>query len=121
MRHPLAVIGLLSVIVSGCFCGGGPNQHRVANAESTITVANESSFVITEVLITQVNSATWGPNLLRDVLFPGEQITVEVACDTYDVLIADEYGRDCILGAVDLCFSNELWVIDNSTLRFCGF
>jgi hypothetical protein len=68
-----------------------------------------------------VNQSNWGPNLLPDVLFSTEQITVLVSCNTYDVMVVDDLQRDCVLGSLDLCFSDQLWVIDNFTLRNCGY
>lgn len=120
MHRLLMLTGLFAAAVSGCYCGPG-QVPGPGNSDGTITIDNASGFVITEIRVTPVNSRNWGPNLLADVLFPGEQITVRVACDTYDVLVADEFARDCILGPIDLCFSDELWAIDNYTLRSCGF
>ncbi len=117
-RSPILPGLLLVAVASGCFCG--PSQGHF-NDDGALTIQNASRFVITELLITPMHSSTWGPNLLSDVLFPGEQITVRVQCDTSDALIADEFGRDCVLPAIDLCFSNQRWVIDDRTLRLCNF
>jgi len=77
--------------------------------------------VLTGVYVGPVNQSSWGPNLLPDVLFVSEQITVQVSCSTYDVMVTDDRQRDCVLGNLDLCFSDQLWVIDNGTLRNCGY
>ena len=106
---------LATVFASGCFVG--PNS----NSDGTITIDNASSHVLAEVRVTAVDSTTWGPNLLRDFLYPDEQLTVSVVCDTYDVLVSDDRARDCVLGHVDLCFSDKIWTIDNTTLRNCAF
>jgi hypothetical protein len=117
MSKPLVLTSLLAMLASGCFYPVGPGP----DPDGTITIENGSSYVLTEVRVTPVDSSSWGPNLLRSALYPDERLTVSVACDTYDVLISDEYARDCTLESVDLCFSDKLWVIDNGTLRYCAF
>ena len=85
--------------------------------DSTLTVVNQSDFVIQEVYITDVNASGWGPNLLSgDVLFPGESMVIhDIACDVYDALIVDETGLECQLLGIDLCFDDATWVITNNT------
>lgn len=116
----LILSGVLAAFASGCFFSSGPTSAGPAS-DGTITIRNGSSYVLAEVRVTQVASSSWGPNLLGDVLYPNEQVTITVACDTYDVLVSDDRARDCVLGAIDLCFADELWVIDNATLRNCSF
>jgi hypothetical protein len=118
MRSSLLLTGLLATFTSGCFYvdpGPGPSS------DGTMTIDNGSSYVLNEVRITTVRSSSWGPNLLSHALTPNQQLTVSVACNTYDVLISDEYARDCVLSSVDLCFADKVWVIDNATLRNCAF
>jgi hypothetical protein len=71
--------------------------------------------------VASVDSRSWGPNLVPEALFPGESVDISVSCDTYDVLVVDETGLDCILPAIDLCFSSGTWVITDSTLDNCAF
>jgi hypothetical protein len=83
---------------------------------TTLRVQNQSDFVITDIRVTQVDNPSFGPNLLGgDVLNPGEEITLGVACDTYDARVIDETGAECDLSAVDLCFNDAVWVITNQT------
>jgi len=118
-RSALGLLGSIAVVAAlGCSvttdAGGG-------NADGTITIQNSSTHVLTGVHVAQTTQSGWGPNLLPDVLFTSERITVQVSCSTYDVMVTDERQRDCVLGNLDLCFSDHLWVIDNSTLRNCGY
>ena len=106
-------------IVFASACGGGGGPGTIASA--TLTVENDSSFTLTEVRIAPSGQVDWGPNLLPDVLFPGESLTIDLACDTYDVLISDNAGRSCQLDSLDLCFSDDIWHIDDQTLATCGF
>ena len=122
MRRSLVLMGFLAVVAAGCFYVEAPAPRPSPSSEGTITIDNASNYVLTEVRVTTVRSSSWGPNLLgNDVLFPNERITVSVACARWDVLIADEYARSCVLADVDLCFSDQLWVIDDATLANCGF
>ncbi len=127
MRSSLLVTGLFALFASGCFYVegppvSGPGPSPTPTPSGSITLDNASSYVLTEIRVTTVNSSTWGSNLLgSDILYPNERLTVSVACNDYDVLIVDEFNRDCVLSNVDLCASSTLWVIDNTTLRYCAF
>lgn len=84
--------------------------------DATLTVYNESDFVIEEIYLTEVGSRVWGGNLLRgDALFPGETITLGARCGYYDALLVDEDDVDCVLEAIDLCFNDARWFIYNDT------
>lgn len=99
-----------------------PGPAPGPSPEGSITIDNASNYVLTEVRVTTVRSSSWGPNLLGvDVLYPNETITVRVACGTWDVLVSDEFARDCVISAVYLCGSGQVWVIDDRTLISCGF
>ncbi len=83
---------------------------------SSITVDNESDFVITDIYLTDTNSSSWGPNLIGgDQLNPGETLRIDTTCGTYDAMLVDETGVTCELDALDLCLDDALWVINNNT------
>ena len=87
-----------------------------ADEDASLTVYNESSFVIEELYLTEVDSPTWGSDLLgSDVLFPGEAIELGVDCDYYDALVIDETGLECEILDIDLCFNDAQWVIRNNS------
>jgi hypothetical protein len=102
------VMGLGAAAVTGC--------SSSSDSGGTLRVRNASDFAITEIHVTSVGNATWGPNLISgDILAPGESLTVDVSCDTYDALLVDESGADCTIHNVDLCFNNADWIIQNDT------
>ncbi len=107
---------LASATLAGCITNAGP-----AGSDGTITVDNGSTHVLTEVRVAPIDQVSWGPNLLPGPLFPSDSLTVSVVCDNYDVLVVDDKGRQCVLGDLDLCFSDSVWTIDNATLHDCGF
>ena len=121
MRFSLIpVLALVAVTATGCLpyydAGGGGG-----GSDATITIDNGSAWVLYEVRVAAVDQVSWGPNLLADVLYPNEQLTVAAACGSYDVLIADEHRRECILTDMNLCRTDSFWTVDNTTLRYCGF
>ena len=90
---------------------------------ASITIDKQSSYTITEAYLSEVGNRTWGAELLAgDVIFPGEQLEVRyVDCGTYDALIYDEFGVECQLNNIDLCFDDAVWVVSNSTFSTCSF
>ena len=89
--------------------------------DSSLTIANESSFVFVDLAVRGLSDRDFSENLLRGgPLFPGEDITVFLDCDDYDVFIEDDAGGQCTI-AVDLCFDDALWVVDDFELDSCIF
>jgi hypothetical protein len=117
-RSPILALAFTALAAGAAGCAV---QATPIDSHGTITVDNASSHVLTEIRVAPVDQVDWGPNLLRDVLYPDEQLTISVACDNYDVLVSDDRGRQCVLGDLDLCFSDSLWTIDDATLHSCGF
>jgi hypothetical protein len=104
----LASVGL--VAVTGC------SDNNDNDTSGSLRVQNNSDFGIVEIHVTSVGSSTWGPNLISgDTLAPGDALTLDVSCDTYDALLVDDSGVDCQIHDVDLCLNNADWVINNNT------
>jgi hypothetical protein len=90
--------------------------------DSSLSLYNDSSYVLTEVYLAELDDPTWGPNLLPQPLFPGDELIVEsIDCGTYDVLVVDETGLECQLSGLDLCGNDEGWIIDDVVLDTCAF
>jgi hypothetical protein len=103
---------LLSALAA-CFLAAG---CVISSSDATLTVSNQSDYVIEEIYLTEIDNPSWGRNLLGgDVLFPGEEMTLGVRCDYYDALIVDEDGVECEVRDLDLCLNDALWVIRNNT------
>jgi|GEM_PF-6193471 len=90
--------------------------------DSTLVIANESSFFIIEINVSPVSETTFGPDLLGDdVLEPGEALEVTLECDDYDIRVVDEDEVECILFEIDLCFEDAVWEITDDVLLSCAF
>lgn len=86
--------------------------------DSSLHVSNDSSFEIHEMYVTEIDSQTWGPNLLSgSILFPGEVMDLALDCNTYDALLIDETGASCEIQNVDLCFDDADWIITNRSCK----
>jgi hypothetical protein len=110
----LATLAAVTASLGGCII--------VSDDDSTLTLVNDSSYVLEEVRLAEINDPDWGPNLLPRPLFPGDELVItDIDCGTYDVLVVDETDLDCELRNLNLCFDDELWVIDDVTLDFCAF
>ncbi len=106
---------LTASLAGGCVIAGD------GVADATLEVSNNSDFVIEEIYLTDVNSSSWGGNLLGgDVLFPDESIVLAVDCGYYDALLVDQDGVDCELHDLDLCLNDASWIINNNTCSVFG-
>jgi hypothetical protein len=90
--------------------------------DADLTIHNHSSAVLTAVHVAHVDDHRWGPNLLPQALYPGEDLVIhDVECGRYDVLVVDERGVDCELHDFWLCFEDGGWEVTNATLAECAF
>lgn len=111
--------------LAAALLAGGLASCIASTSDTTtgsLTIDNESSYALAEVHVTGVGSRSWGPNLTPETLQPGEQVEVDtVDCASYDVLVVDELGTSCVLSSLNLCFKDQVWVIDDGTLASCAF
>lgn len=97
-------------------CAGSATVEVEPTPGASLTVANDSDFVIYEIYLTETDNPDWGPNLLRgDVLYPDEELVLGVPCDYYDALLVDEDNVECEVHDLDLCLNDAVWVIRNNT------
>jgi len=94
----------------------------ITDGDSSLTIYNESDYTLYEVYLAEESDPSWGPNLLPQPLFPGDDLIItDIDCGTYDVLVVDEFNVECELRGLDLCLDDDSWVIDNFTLDVCAF
>lgn len=88
---------------------------------ASVKVVNKSDWQIDEFYLSSSEDGEWGPDQLGDqVIGPGESFTLKsIPCDTYDVLLVDEDGDECVVEEVDICGGKESWTITNKILLGC--
>ncbi len=84
--------------------------------DATLTVSNQSDFVIDELYLAADYQAGWGGNYLGgNGLFPSEEVTLGADCGTYDIRVVAEDGLACEQYGVDLCLNDATFIIRNNT------
>lgn len=89
-------------------------------ANSDVVVKNKSDWAIAEFYLAPSETEDWGPDQLGEqIIGTGDTFTLKgVPCDTYDVMLIDEEGDECVVTEVDIC-TGQGWVIDNDDLLAC--
>ena len=86
---------------------------------TALVVRNQCTVPITEIHVAAVGSTAFGPNLISaTALAPGASLTVNVACDQYDVLLIDQAGEQLTLHNVNLCASNADFILASNACLF---
>jgi len=93
----LVLVLLAAVGLSLWSCGGGGDDHHEPpySTTGTIELNNNSVVTIDGFYLTPVDQWSWGPNILADLLFPGEYTSiVDIYPGYYDARIwaAGEYS-----------------------------
>lgn len=102
------LVALGSSLIGGCVIS--------STDDATLEVINQSDFIIDDLFITDVNSSSWGTDLLGNgELFPNESIVIGLQCGYYDVLVVDETGAECEVNDIDLCLNDAQWILRNNT------
>jgi hypothetical protein len=92
----------------------------VIDGDSSFTIVNDSSFVLVEVNLTEVDSTNWGPNLLPVDLLPGDSVEItDIDCDVYDIRVIDNTDCAYYIYDLDLCFDDDTWFLDDGDLDEC--
>jgi hypothetical protein len=90
--------------------------------DSSLTIRNHSSHLLTQLFVADTGERSWGPNLLDWPLNPGDSFEVDhLYCGHYDVLVSNERNIDCMLTNLHLCFDDRVWTIDDATLQTCAW
>lgn len=100
-----------SVLASGCIIVSDDN-------DASLTIDNQSSVVFTEIAAARSDVNEPYQTIVVD-LFPDDIVTIDFDCDFYDILMINEFGGECEIFDLDLCFSDDLWIItDNDVCTF---
>ncbi len=95
----------------------GPAQAKRAS----VTIYNQSDWEIHQFFLSSTDDEEWGPDQLGERVIGTDQsfTLTDIPCDSYDVMIVDEDGDECVLTEVDLCGDKSKWVITNKELLHC--
>ncbi len=91
-------------------------------SRATVNVVNDSDWDIYHFLLTPADEDDWGEDQLGDEIIEangGRFQLHDVPCDTYDVMLVDEDGDECVVPEVDICKNSQKWVITNEELLDC--
>lgn len=90
-------------------------------ANSSVVIKNKSDWEIHQFFLSPVDTDKWGADQLgEDVISKGDTFTLKnIPCDSYDVMLVDEDGDECVVSEVDICSGQEGWVINNDDLLEC--
>jgi hypothetical protein len=120
-RHAMKTLRSLTCVVAALGAIAIAACSSDSSASGSLHVQNNSDFAIVQIHVAPVGTTNWGRNLIAgDTLDPGDSLTVDVTCGTYDALLVDEQGVDCQLQGVDLCLNSADWVIRNETCTVFG-
>lgn len=116
-RATLCAVGVLMgalVVASGTPAGA-------AGKNSDVTVKNKSKWDIHQFFLSPSGEDEWGPDQLGDEVIEtgGSFLLHSIPCDEYDVKLVDEDEDECVVEAVDLCASSQVWTITNDDLLEC--
>jgi hypothetical protein len=109
--------GMLRCVLGSLLLVAGAAAARA----ETVTVSNDSSFAIYQFFLSPADQDEWGPDQLRDqVIASGDSFDLQgVPCDTFDVMLVDEDGDQCVIAGVDICGGDQTWIIEDEGLLAC--
>lgn len=122
---PISIFLLSLGLLLGACAEDGDDGDGVVDEDivldAKLTIENDSSFAFVEINLSPVDAETWGADILAsDILYPGESFEISgIECDYYDIRVVDEDFDECIVQEVDLCLTDEEWVIDDVMLSIC--
>jgi hypothetical protein len=109
-------------VLAGAACAVALLIPVIAQAQkSNVIVKNKSDWEIHQFFLSPVDTDKWGPDQLGEqVIGTGGTFTLSgVPCDSYDVMLVDEDGDECVVSEVDICGDSQGWVISNDDLLDC--
>ena len=108
--------------LAGAVCVAALLIPASAHAEkNSVVIKNKSDWEIHQFFLSSVDTDKWGPDQLgENVISTGDTFTLNgIPCDTYDVMLVDEDGDECVVPEVDVCSGQEGWIITNDDLLDC--
>ena len=90
-------------------------------AGNKVVIKNKSDWEIHQLFLSPTEVEKWGPDQLgEDIIEPGGSFELRnIPCDSYDIMLVDEDGDECVVADVDICSGQEGWIISNDDLLDC--
>jgi hypothetical protein len=116
MKRAAVLCGIALVSLAGVTA-----DAWAAGKKSTVKVVNKSDWEIHQFFVSSSEEEDWGPDQLgEEVIATGESFELRnIPCDTYDVMLVDEDGDECIVEEIELCGDKEQVTITNKILLGC--
>ena len=114
------LVVIVFALLSGCIIT--PDGDSIFyDDDGTFTLYNESSYDIEEFYLRAYYESSWGSNQLGGTpLYHGDSMTIDyLDCDTYEAMVVDDTGLECVASGIYVCESDEEWVVRDSDLDYC--
>lgn len=107
--------------LAGAVCAVALLIPVTAQAANSVVIKNKSDWEIHQFFLSPVDTDKWGPDQLgEEVIGTGGTFTLQnIPCDSYDVMLVDEDGDECVVPEVDICSGQAGWIISNDDLLDC--
>lgn len=104
--------------LGAAFCLAGAAQ--AGETVSSVAIVNDTGRAFTDLFLSPSSSSQWGPDMLDALLADDETYSlINIPCDQYDLMIVEASGDECLLPAIPLCGSDEVWKFSEETWRAC--
>ena len=113
---------LAGVVLTAMIVPASAMAAAEAKDASTVHITNKSDWEIHHFYMQPSDSEAWGPDQLGGQTIAangGTFVLNKIPCDTFDVKLVDEDGDECEVEGVDLCASQQGWVITSKDLVSC--
>jgi hypothetical protein len=110
-------VSLVAALATGCTVTTSNDDD---GGTASLKIINDESFDIDNIYISPSGFETDDDILGGVALSPGDDITVSVTCDDYDIEIIDATGTDCYISEYSLCGTDDEWDLTDSFFDSCA-
>jgi hypothetical protein len=114
----IKTLALLTFVVTASALASGCIFVSDDDGDASLTIDNRSSVIFDTIEAARSDFDEPYEVIVVD-LFPDDIVTIDFDCDFYDLRLTNEFGGQCEIFDLDLCFSDDLFVITDSNI--CTF
>lgn len=116
-----ASYGVIILAFALCVLVVAPRLSSANSQTISITVVNNSSWVIRHIYLSAPNNNNWGPDQLNETsLSPGGTVTINASCSGPEIKVISEDQDGCFLSTVVSCAGDASWTITSNATPDCG-